>query len=119
MATSPQLTVRNDTEASQYELLADDTVIGVAEYQVQPGALAFVHTVIAPGATGHGLGEALITAALDDARGKGLAVLPYCSFVRHYVETHPGYQDLVPAANRPAFGLPTVLKPAAEDPDAG
>ncbi|MDR1634858.1 MAG: N-acetyltransferase [Bifidobacteriaceae bacterium] len=113
MDTGPKLTVRNNTESNQYELLADGQVIGVAEYQAQPGALAFVHTEIIPAATGHGLGEALVRTALDNVRAEGLAALPYCSFVRHYIETHPDYQDLVPPANRPAFGLPTVLEAPA------
>ncbi|MDR2373428.1 MAG: N-acetyltransferase [Bifidobacteriaceae bacterium] len=105
MAATPKLTVRNDAEAGQYELIADDVVVGLAQYQARPGQLAFVHTEIAPEVSGQGLGQVLIKAALDDARAKGLAVLPYCSFVRHYVETHPDYQDLVPAARRAAFGL--------------
>ncbi|MDR0593648.1 MAG: N-acetyltransferase [Bifidobacteriaceae bacterium] len=107
----PQISVRNNTQADQYELLAGDTPVGLAQYQARPGQIAFVHTEIAPEVSGQGLGKVLIKAALDDARAKGLAVLPYCSFVRHYVETHPAYQDLVPAARRAAFGLPAAAAP--------
>ncbi|MDR1187173.1 MAG: N-acetyltransferase [Bifidobacteriaceae bacterium] len=112
MASSPQLTVRNDTEAGQYLLVAGDTTLGLAQYQTGPGQIAFVHTEIAPEVSGQGLGQVLVEAALDDARAKGLAVLPYCSFVRHYIETHPEYQDLVPVDRRAAFGLPAVVPDA-------
>ncbi|MDR1441321.1 MAG: N-acetyltransferase [Bifidobacteriaceae bacterium] len=113
MANSPRMTVRNNAAAAQYELVADGAVIGLAQYQERPGQIAFVHTEIAPEVSGQGLGQVLVSAALDDARSKGLAVLPYCSFVRHYVETHPQYQDLVPPERRPAFGLPLTLPDAA------
>ena len=108
MASNPQLTVRNDTDAGQYELLAGDTMIGLAQYESGDGQIAFVHTEISPQVSGQGLGQVLVQAALDDARQRQLAVLPYCSFVRHYIETHPEYADLVPPARRAAFGLPAV-----------
>jgi predicted GNAT family acetyltransferase len=42
---------------------------------------------------------------LDDAREHGQQVLPYCPFVRSYIERHQEYADLVPAAERERFGL--------------
>jgi len=35
-------------------------------------------------------------------------VLPYCSFIRHYIQQHPECVDLVAAADRPHFGLETA-----------
>jgi hypothetical protein len=35
-------------------------------------------------------------------------VLPYCSFIRHYIQQHPEYVGLVAAEDRPHFGLETV-----------
>ena len=45
---------------------------------------------------------------LDAARERGLHVLPYCSFVRHYIEQHPETVDLVAAEDRDRFGLQTA-----------
>jgi hypothetical protein len=42
---------------------------------------------------------------LDAARERGLTVLPYCSFVRHYIEQHPETLDLVADEDKPTFGL--------------
>ena len=42
---------------------------------------------------------------LDAARERGLHVLPYCSFVRHYILQHPETADLVAAEDRGRFGL--------------
>lgn len=105
MNQTPTLTVQNDQDAGQYELLADGVQLGVAQYQASPSAVAFVHTEIAPAVGGQGLGGVLVKAALDDVRERGLAALPYCTFVRHYIETHPEYLDLVPVERRAAFGL--------------
>ena len=53
---------------------------------------------------GHGNGSALARAALDDARAQGLTVIPYCSFVRGYIEHHPEYRPLVGVRGRLAPG---------------
>lgn len=85
--------VNNEAE-SRYELAtADGTAI--AAYQMQGGTIAFTHTEVPEELEGQGIGGELVKAALDDVRRRGLAVLPQCSFVRHYVETHPDVQDLV------------------------
>jgi hypothetical protein len=36
-----------------------------------------------------------VRGALEDARQRGLKVVPLCSFVRGYIERHPEMQDLV------------------------
>ncbi|GAA3480437.1 hypothetical protein GCM10018966_049670 [Streptomyces yanii] len=52
-----------------------------------------------------GLGGLLARGALDDARTRGLRVLPYCPFIRGWIGKHPEYADLVPEASRARFGL--------------
>jgi predicted GNAT family acetyltransferase len=32
---------------------------------------------------------------LDDARARGVAVIPTCWFVREYIEQHPDQEDLL------------------------
>jgi predicted GNAT family acetyltransferase len=108
MSDAPHLTVRNNEEQGQYELLADGVRLGLTQYQARPTALDFVHTEIAPEVSGEGLGGVLVRAALDDTRARGLGALPYCSFVRHFMEEHPEYVDLIPPARRRAFGFPAV-----------
>ena len=38
-----------------------------------------------------------MTAALDAARAEGLGVLPFCPFVRGFIDKNRDYVDLVPA----------------------
>ena len=65
----------------------------------------FTHTEIDDAFEGRGLGSILIRAALDAARGRGLAVRPDCPFVRGYIARHSEYLDLVPVDLRARLGL--------------
>jgi hypothetical protein len=42
---------------------------------------------------------------LDDVRKRGLAALPFCPYVRRFIERHPQNLDLVPEEQRERFGL--------------
>lgn len=86
--------VRHDAKRSQYELLLDGEVIGVAEYYVNGDALVFPHTQIAVAHRGHGLGAVLVRAAMDDVRSKGKLVVPICWYVRDFLDANADYADL-------------------------
>ena len=97
--------VADNPDERRYEITVDGEVAGFAQYGVRPGLIAFVHTEIADGHEGQGLGSKLIRSALDDARARGLHVLPFCPFVNGYIQRHPDDADLVPAEYRGQFGL--------------
>ncbi|MFE3201607.1 GNAT family N-acetyltransferase [Embleya sp. NPDC055664] len=78
---------------------------GFAEYFVSGDEVAFTHTEIEPRFGGRGLGGRLTHAALDAVHERGLAVLPYCSFIRDWIAKHPEYTHLVPEDRRDAFGV--------------
>ncbi|EFL13705.1 GNAT family N-acetyltransferase [Streptomyces sp. C] len=102
----PQVTDR--PQKSRYEILAGDDgteTAGFAEYHFSEGEIAFIHTEIDSRFAGQGLGGLLARGALDDARARGLRVLPYCPFIRGWIGKHPEYTDLVPEARRARFGL--------------
>lgn len=95
-----------DNPAEQrYEIRVDGELAGFTQYRQRPSGLAFIHTEIDDRFEGQGLGGKLISFALDDARSRGLAVLPFCPFVKGYIERHPEYLDLVPEEKRPDFEL--------------
>jgi predicted GNAT family acetyltransferase len=56
--------------------------------------LAFLHTEVDPARQQRGLGSALVRAALEDARKRGLRIVAICPFVEAYVHDHPEYADL-------------------------
>jgi predicted GNAT family acetyltransferase len=97
--------VRDVDERERYEISEDGELAGFVAYHRRPRLIAFVHTEIDPRFEGRGLGSVLVAGALDDARERGLAVLPFCPFVNAYIQHHPEYQDLVPEAFHREFSL--------------
>ncbi len=93
-------------DRSRFEIQVDGEVAGFSEYRRRPELIAFVHTLIDPRFEGQGLASQLVREALDEARAEGLAVLPFCPFVRGYIERHTEYLDLVPEEMRAKFDLP-------------
>ena len=69
------------------------------EYRLKPGRIVLVHTEVPKESEGHGVGDRLVRFALDDARARGLAVVPLCPFVAAWIERHPDYRDLVRASD--------------------
>jgi uncharacterized protein len=107
-------TVTDHPEASRYEILDGDEIGGIAVYELRGAAIAFVHTETLPGHEGRGLARQLVAVALADVRRRGLAVLPECPYVRKVIADNPSeYLDLVPAAARALFGLPSDNEPHA------
>ena len=99
-------TVTDVAERRRYEIAVDGVLVGIAEYRRRPGVISFIHTEIDPSRMGEGLGTLLVKAALNSARAEGLAVLPYCPFVRNFIDRHRGeYLDLVPVDRRAMFAL--------------
>ncbi len=89
----------------RYEIHEDGEVAGFITYGRQGETIMFLHTETDPRFRGAGLGARLVQASLDDARERGLSVLPYCPFTRDWIAAHPDYADLVPAQQRAQFGL--------------
>jgi predicted GNAT family acetyltransferase len=105
--------VVDNPESHRFEVLVDGEVAGFAEYRRTTSSVAFTHTVIDPAFEGRGLGSVLARGALDATREAGSPVLPYCPFIRGYIQRHPAYLDLVPADRRAGF----ALAPASDQPD--
>jgi len=89
-----QPAVRNNPAHSRFEL---DTGAGMAvvNYHAAPGVLTFVHTEVPRQLRERGLASRLLHDALQLVRTEGLKVVPRCGFVRHYLDTHPEFQDLL------------------------
>ena len=98
--------VRHLPEQFMFAILVDDEVAGYTEYRVGPGVRAFMHTIIDDKFRGQGLASQLVKFGLDETRGEGLLVEPYCPFTRRYIKEHAEYVDLVPKDRRADFDLP-------------
>jgi predicted GNAT family acetyltransferase len=99
--------VRDNPDQNRYEIHDGDQLAGFANYELRSDKIAFTHTEIDPAFGGRGLARQLVTEALDDARRRDLAVLPFCPYVRKVIASSPQrYLDLVPVQDRERFKLP-------------
>jgi predicted GNAT family acetyltransferase len=88
--------VRNNSTEYRYEVWADGELAGYTQYVLRHGRIAFVHTKVKESYEDLGLGSRLAREALDDARARGLMVMPFCPFIAGYIERHlDEYRDLV------------------------
>ncbi len=100
-----RIEIAEDADKKRYEIHSDGKLAGFVTYRLKPGLIELVHTEIDEEFEGHGLGSRLIAFALDDARERNLAVLPFCPFVNDYIQRHRQYVDLVPEGRRAEFEL--------------
>jgi predicted GNAT family acetyltransferase len=98
--------VRDNPDASRYEIVVDGAVAGFARYRrPDEGTIAFTHTEVDEAYAGQGLAKVVARESLDDVRGRGLAVLPFCPFYRGFIAKNAEYLDLVPEDKRAQFDL--------------
>lgn len=89
-----EITVTKNKDASRWEATDGTQVVGVAEYIERGDSIAFTHTVVPPEFGGQGIAGKLARASLDDARERGLVVIPQCSYYAEWIQKHPDYADL-------------------------
>lgn len=105
--------VVDDPSAGRFVVRVGDDVAGRMEYSREGETLVVVHTVVEPAFEGRGIGSALARGVLDEARRRGVGVVPVCPFLRSYLQRHPDDLDLVPADRRAEL----ALTPGDPEPD--
>jgi predicted GNAT family acetyltransferase len=102
--------VRDSRAESRYEIFEGPELAGFSVYELGTNRIAFTHTEVLPAFAGRGLAQRLVASALEDARRRGLAVLPFCPYVRKVIAEDPAaYLDLVRPQDRARFGLPEEM----------
>ena len=99
--------VTDNPAASRYELHVGTELAGFVDYLLRDHdtAISLVHTQMEPAFKGAHLATHLARFSLDDARRRGLGVLPFCPYIDSWIKKHPEYTDLVPQDRRADFGL--------------
>lgn len=86
--------ITDNKAESRYETVVDG-MMAVLEYDLDGQQITLRHTEVPVALGGRGIGGALAKFALDDAKARGLTVVPTCPFVRPYVARHPEYLPIV------------------------
>lgn len=90
-----QIVIRDNPAASRYETRIGDQV-AVLEYEFDGAKqIALIHTEVPSALEGRGIAGKIVRFALDDARARGLEVIPVCPYVVSYLKRHPDDLDVV------------------------
>jgi predicted GNAT family acetyltransferase len=90
---------------SRYQMHVHGELAGFVTYHRHGQAISFQHTEVLSAFQGEHLATHLARFVLDDARERGLAVLPFCPYISSWIRKHPDYADLVPTDRRAEFAL--------------
>lgn len=85
---------KNEAE-SRYEIKVGDQLAGFSVYQEHENYTDLVHTEVLEGFANRGLAGSLTREALSDIVSAGRTVVPSCSYVSHFIQEHPEFQEAV------------------------
>ncbi|MCK0131478.1 N-acetyltransferase [Flavobacteriaceae bacterium F08102] len=76
---------------SRFEIHLNDHVAFI-EYERKDKVIAYTHTEVPKALGGKGIGSYLAKSALEYAASNNLNVIPYCPFIKVFIDKHPSYQ---------------------------
>ncbi|WP_019520855.1 GNAT family N-acetyltransferase [Faucicola boevrei] len=83
------------TDNQRFETVIDGVIAYLSYKKVDDNTLDYNHTIVPDELGGRGVGKALATFALDYARDNNVKIVPSCSFVAHFINKNPEYDELV------------------------
>ena len=91
----PDINVTDVVDSTRYEAKVGGKLAGYVDYGRRDGKVIFPHTEVDEAFEGRGVGSALATTVLDEARENGEKVVPLCPFIAGYIDRHSEYAELV------------------------
>lgn len=88
--------IQHDATSNQF-ITQVEGKIAFLRYHALAGreVLEYYSTFVPPDLRGHHIGQELVKFALEYAKERQLQIIPTCSFVRHFIDEHPDYEELV------------------------
>jgi predicted GNAT family acetyltransferase len=91
----------DDRDARRYRLLVEGEEVGFVDYDpVGSESILIKHTEVGSQHAGRGYGSELVRRVIEDARARGLSVIPICPYALNYIRRHPEHRDAVRAEMR-------------------
>ena len=98
--TPAPLHVTHNVSLQRFEVQAGDEQIALLSYVHEGDRVIFDHTFVPDGLRGRGLAATLVRAALDEARQQCWKIVPRCSYVARFIQSHREFDDLVDRQQR-------------------
>ncbi|HKJ42803.1 MAG TPA: GNAT family N-acetyltransferase [Sunxiuqinia sp.] len=87
-------TLVNNELAYRYEVHIDGYLAKI-DYQKNGGQIFLNHTEVPIELEGKGIGSKLVTLVLNDIDQQGLKLIPFCPFVKKYIQKHPEWKRIL------------------------
>lgn len=91
------LQVKNNADSDRFEVQLGDDIGFITYRKLRNGTYVLLHTEVPAAYNGQGVAGKLTHDALEMIRAEGGKAVPECEYVKHYLERHPEYDDLVVA----------------------
>ncbi|WP_421729726.1 GNAT family N-acetyltransferase [Brevundimonas sp.] len=96
--------IRDNADAHRYELDIDGKQ-AVVTYNLSGQNLMITETLVPQALEGQGIASRLTKHVLEDAKARGLLILPVCPFFSSYLQKHPEHAEAVHPTYRGILGI--------------
>jgi predicted GNAT family acetyltransferase len=124
VADPPPLRFADAPDDERYEARAEDgELMAVITYRLGTRWIALLHTEVRPEFEGRGIASRFVAWAFEDARARGLKVVPNCPYVRTWLPRHPEVHDVLLRASdaqpepKPEESEPEESEPEESEPE--
>ena len=95
MSVSESIDVEDDDSKGRYLYRADGHEAEMTFSKVGTSQIIIDHTDVPDAFRGQGVGLALVTRAVEDARANGIKIRPLCPFANAQFRRHPEWADVL------------------------
>ena len=79
----------------RYTLVVDGHESEMTWSRASPQLIIIDHTAVHDALRGRGVGQVLVTRAVEDARREGFRIFPLCPFAKAQFQRHPEWHDVL------------------------
>lgn len=83
-----RMSITNNTSQNRYELAAEGS-LAIADYRIEDSKLVITRVFVPDELRGKGIAAKVMEGVVADAKARGLAIVPVCSYAATYMQRHP------------------------------
>ncbi len=95
MGEKIEITLEESDAKGRYSAIVDGHAAEMTYSRAGDTLIIIDHTEVPDALRGRGVGQALVQRGVEDARAKGLKIVPLCPFAKAQINRHPEWQDVL------------------------